>query len=66
MNFAWDLTQTDPDSIANAPKWLDQDHYDILAKVSSESVAAPRPMPRLSTSRTSARCSERCLSTASR
>jgi len=38
MTFAWELNQSDPDAIANAPKWLDQDHYDILAKVSSESV----------------------------
>ena len=30
--FAWDLNQNDKENIANAPKWLDTDKWDIDAK----------------------------------
>ncbi|MGD0443095.1 MAG: TIGR03435 family protein [Edaphobacter sp.] len=43
INFAWDLNPNDSEQIANAPKWLDTDHFDILAKVSSETQATSSP-----------------------
>jgi uncharacterized protein (TIGR03435 family) len=36
ITFAWDLNFNDPETIVNAPKWLDTDKFDILAKVSSD------------------------------
>jgi uncharacterized protein (TIGR03435 family) len=44
INFAWDLNPNDNQLIVNAPPWLDSDHFDILAKVSSDDpdVAASR------------------------
>jgi uncharacterized protein (TIGR03435 family) len=44
INFAWDLNPNDNQLIVNAPPWLDSDHFDILAKVSSDNpdVAANR------------------------
>jgi uncharacterized protein (TIGR03435 family) len=32
IDFAWDLNPNDDDVIVGAPKWLDSDHYDIVAK----------------------------------
>lgn len=34
--YAWNLNRNDDDLIANAPKWLDQDHWDLLAKAAPE------------------------------
>src|SRR5258708_1096427 len=34
--FAWDLNPNDPEVLVGAPKWLDSDKFDILAKVSSD------------------------------
>jgi uncharacterized protein (TIGR03435 family) len=36
ISFAWDLNPNDNEVIVGAPKWLDSDRFDILAKVSSE------------------------------
>jgi uncharacterized protein (TIGR03435 family) len=43
INFAWDLNPNDSEQIANAPKWLDTDHFDILAKVAAETQATGSP-----------------------
>jgi uncharacterized protein (TIGR03435 family) len=43
ITFAWDLNPNDSEQIVNAPKWLDSDHFDILAKVSSETQATSSP-----------------------
>ena len=32
INFAWDLSPNDPQMIVNAPKWLDENKFDIAAK----------------------------------
>ncbi len=36
ITFAWDLNPNDPDELAGAPKWLDSERFDIVAKVSSD------------------------------
>jgi uncharacterized protein (TIGR03435 family) len=36
ISIAWDLNPNDSDSLVGAPKWLDSDKYDIIAKVSSD------------------------------
>jgi uncharacterized protein (TIGR03435 family) len=36
ITFAWDLNPNDPEELVGAPKWLDTDKFDILAKVSSD------------------------------
>ena len=38
MTFAWDLNPNDSEVLVNAPKWLDSDHFDILAKVSNDAL----------------------------
>jgi uncharacterized protein (TIGR03435 family) len=43
VTFAWDLNPNDPEQIVGAPKWLDTDHFDILAKVSAETSSAASP-----------------------
>jgi uncharacterized protein (TIGR03435 family) len=45
--FAWDLNPNDEEAIVGAPKWLDLDHFDIVAKVSSdaEGNAPQSPIP---------------------
>jgi uncharacterized protein (TIGR03435 family) len=48
VTFAWQIHPGDDDLIANAPKWMDQDHYDILAKASQESQAmGPNGKPQI-------------------
>jgi len=44
ISFAWDLSPVDSEAIVNAPKWLDEDKFDIVAKVSTEETgdAAPK------------------------
>jgi len=32
INFGWDLNPNNKESVVNAPKWLDTDKFDILAK----------------------------------
>jgi uncharacterized protein (TIGR03435 family) len=39
ITYAWDLNPNDGELIANAPKWIDQDHWDILAKAAPESLS---------------------------
>jgi len=34
--YAWELNPNDDDLIANAPKWLGEDHWDLLAKAAPE------------------------------
>jgi len=46
--FAWNLNSGDDELIANAPKFVDQDHWDILAKAAPESQAiGPDGKPQL-------------------
>lgn len=44
ISFAWDLNPIDSEAIVNAPKWLDQDKFDIVAKISTDDTgdAAPK------------------------
>ncbi len=39
ISYAWDLNPNDNDSLV-APKWLDTDRFDILAKVSGDTLGA--------------------------
>jgi uncharacterized protein (TIGR03435 family) len=39
--FAWDLNFSDDEALANAPKWLDSDHYDIVAKLATDADGKP-------------------------
>jgi uncharacterized protein (TIGR03435 family) len=36
ITFAWDLNPNDEEALVGAPKWLDSDRFDILAKVVSD------------------------------
>lgn len=40
ITIAWDLNPLNDDMIVNAPKWLDSDHFDITAKITTD---APPP-----------------------
>jgi len=44
ISFAWDLNPIDSEAIVNAPKWLDEDKFDIVAKISADDTgdAAPK------------------------
>ncbi len=44
ISLAWDLNLGDPDAMVGAPKWLDTDKIDILAKVSSADVVKAGPV----------------------
>jgi uncharacterized protein (TIGR03435 family) len=39
ITFAWQLNPNDNELIANAPKFIDQEHWDILAKASPDAIA---------------------------
>lgn len=39
--FAWDLDPTDDEVLVGAPKWIDVDRFDILAKVVSDPSGSP-------------------------
>jgi uncharacterized protein (TIGR03435 family) len=39
IDYAFDLNSNVPDLIANAPKWIDDDHWDVLAKAAPEAQA---------------------------
>jgi uncharacterized protein (TIGR03435 family) len=43
VTFAWDLNPNSNDDIVGAPSWFDNDQFDILAKVSSDSPANAGP-----------------------
>ncbi|HEX3569291.1 MAG TPA: TIGR03435 family protein [Acidobacteriaceae bacterium] len=40
INVAWSFEDSETEMIANAPKWLDKDRFDISAKVSNESISS--------------------------
>ncbi len=41
ITTAWNLNPRDSDALAGAPKWLDSDKFDIIAKTSTDVTAAP-------------------------
>ncbi len=43
ISFAWDLNPNDSEVLVGAPKWLDSDKFDILAKASSDALANTGP-----------------------
>jgi len=43
ITFAWDLNPNDPEVLAGAPKWLDSDRFDILAKAVSDAPGGDGP-----------------------
>jgi len=48
ISFAWNLNPNDDELIANAPKFVSQDHWDILAKAAPEAQAiGPDGKPQL-------------------
>jgi uncharacterized protein (TIGR03435 family) len=36
ITFAWDFSPSNDEGVVGAPKWLDSDRFDILAKVVSD------------------------------
>jgi uncharacterized protein (TIGR03435 family) len=45
ISFAWDLNPNDSEAIVGAPKWLDGDKFDILAKISTDDSGDPKAKP---------------------
>jgi uncharacterized protein (TIGR03435 family) len=43
ITFAWDLNPNDSEVLTGAPKWLDSDRYDILAKVTPNAQGSAAP-----------------------
>jgi uncharacterized protein (TIGR03435 family) len=41
--FAWDLNPFAPEDLVGAPKWLDDDRFDILAKLASDDAGGAAP-----------------------
>jgi uncharacterized protein (TIGR03435 family) len=41
ITTAWNLNPRDSEALAGAPKWLDSDKFDIIAKTSTDAAAAP-------------------------
>jgi uncharacterized protein (TIGR03435 family) len=41
INIAWSLNPRDTEALAGAPKWLDSDKFDIIAKTSTDAPAGP-------------------------
>jgi uncharacterized protein (TIGR03435 family) len=44
ITFAWDLNPNDTEMLVGAPKWLDSDHFDILAKVVNDAPGQAAPV----------------------
>ena len=47
ITFAWDFSPSNDEGMVGAPKWLDSDRFDILAKVVSDAPASTGPAPRI-------------------
>jgi uncharacterized protein (TIGR03435 family) len=45
ISFAWDLNPNDNEAIVGAPKWLDGDRFDILAKISTDDTGDAKATP---------------------
>ena len=45
--FAWDFSPGNDEAMAGAPKWLDSDRFDILAKVVSDTPESTGPAARI-------------------
>lgn len=45
ISFAWDLNPNDSEAIVGAPKWLEGDKFDILAKVSTDDAGDAKVKP---------------------
>jgi uncharacterized protein (TIGR03435 family) len=45
--FAWDFSPSNDEAMVGAPKWLDTDRFDILAKVVSDTPESTGPVPRI-------------------
>ena len=45
ISFAWDLNPNDSEAIVGAPKWLDGDKFDILAKISTDDTGDAKAKP---------------------
>jgi uncharacterized protein (TIGR03435 family) len=45
ISFAWDLNPFDSEAIVGAPKWLDGDKFDILAKISTDDAGDAKVKP---------------------
>ena len=41
IDFAWELNFNDDEALANAPKWLNSDHFDIDAKLATDPDGKP-------------------------
>jgi uncharacterized protein (TIGR03435 family) len=47
ITFAWDFSPSNDEAMLGAPKWLDSDRFDILAKVVSDSPESTGPATRI-------------------
>lgn len=47
MILAWNLNPNDSDGLVGAPKWLDSDKFDIVAKVSTDMATGPGNAPQM-------------------
>jgi uncharacterized protein (TIGR03435 family) len=47
ITLAWDFSPSNDEGMVGAPKWLDSDRFDILAKVDSDAPASSGPAARI-------------------
>jgi uncharacterized protein (TIGR03435 family) len=47
ITFAWDFSPSNDEGMVGAPKWLDADRFDILAKVVGDAPESTGPAPRI-------------------
>jgi len=47
ITFAWDFSPSNDEAMVGAPKWLDSDRFDILAKVVSDAPESTGPASRI-------------------